>query len=786
MALLDDINMALRDFEVVSPSHPAPTGDPASGRHNIRLHELRELLIAIAQTMGDPSALASLVEEMRSGRVYVLPTGTPTGKTLPTGTDGILTATGGGTQFWVPTTRPAGTPESDTLQRDSADQWWARALDSREIAGLRAATVPAPNQLPFGTFVGGDPWLRTPAEIVGLTQPEVQGVLYPRGVKWPTGQSEFAIWRSLAAGVLGKYVFGALFIVASDPADLPTSATIWQEDVNGTLTGLDSTQGGYIDLAPTIRLVWRTGKALASGTRNLLVGAGATSGERYATGFYALTSTTAFDPETATSQLIADQKRLSGMAALTAQSMPGVGRFVYQGAGDVESFVTGYLDGNTITRVFRADPDPVSLRPVFNFLRDEVNGAVVRVVTDDVAPQRAWGTTLGANHGWAATTLTAANHGKTVADQGSTYSSGGKSWMLMRVVDANTLIVTESGGNGTAAAGAYTYSSGPGGKKSFTATAVTAGQWYPTIQNRVLTAIVDGATVSYGDHPFRDRVQLRETYEVAAKADLLAWWAANGQTANPKPNAVRAYAMTNTWVFDREGQATLHSEFTALADVQVDDLMFMQAQRARADQYYIPKTIPFTVSGKTIDYAKIASADLTSTGGLPSVFITPDRMEATGNAVDRVLALFGQDYVFATGFVPVLAADPAKRRANTTVKALELRGGTDKVYMAGVDKGTFTAKRGDSFAVVGYRNIFPKPARRTATYTVRVGQEAYVYADWHDLQLTDRIDIPAELIGRPFTVIETRNATVLSGSASGAVLVGITATGGYGYVVLKF
>lgn len=71
MAMLDDINMTLRDFEVVSTAHPAPIGDPASGRHNIMLPELRELLKTIAQTVGDPSALAELQQQIgEAGRLY--------------------------------------------------------------------------------------------------------------------------------------------------------------------------------------------------------------------------------------------------------------------------------------------------------------------------------------------------------------------------------------------------------------------------------------------------------------------------------------------------------------------------------------------------------------------------------------------------------------------------------------------------------------------------------------------------------------------------------------------
>ena len=68
---------------------------------------------------------------------------------------------------------------------------------------------------------------------------------------------------------------------------------------------------------------------------------------------------------------------------------------------------------------------------------------------------------------------------------------------------------------------------------------------------------------------------------------------------------------------------------------------------------------------------------------------------------------------------------------------------------------------------------------------MRVGGEAYLYADWHAVARTDRLGIPAELVGRPLTVIEARNATVLSGSSAGEVIVGVSAVGDYAYIVVK-
>lgn len=72
MALLDDINRVLRDFERYTgdgqpgaPSGaPLPTGDPSSGIHNLLKHDLRELLKTIAQSMGDEGALQEIITQV--------------------------------------------------------------------------------------------------------------------------------------------------------------------------------------------------------------------------------------------------------------------------------------------------------------------------------------------------------------------------------------------------------------------------------------------------------------------------------------------------------------------------------------------------------------------------------------------------------------------------------------------------------------------------------------------------------------------------------------------------
>lgn len=64
MSLVDEINERLRDFETWNSQYPLPIGNPRSGVKNIDIADLRALLLLIAQTVGDPDALQSILDDM--------------------------------------------------------------------------------------------------------------------------------------------------------------------------------------------------------------------------------------------------------------------------------------------------------------------------------------------------------------------------------------------------------------------------------------------------------------------------------------------------------------------------------------------------------------------------------------------------------------------------------------------------------------------------------------------------------------------------------------------------
>src|SRR5690606_23643669 len=143
-----------------------------------------------------------------------------------------------------------------------------------------------------------------------------------------------------------------------------------------------------------------------------------------------------------------------------------------------------------------------------------------------------------------------------------------------------------------------------------------------------------------------------------------------------------------------------------------------QATRGGLTAYYVPKSLEFEHGGDTANYSMIESATRTSSGGLGSVYFTPDVCEPGGILSARVIGFY-TDYCFAMGFLPVGSTGIEQRRIEAAVKALEIRGNSNKLYLAGIDKGAITLSPGDYFSTIGYRHVYPKPTGRTSAYPVR-------------------------------------------------------------------
>lgn len=607
---------------------------------------------------------------------------------------------------------------------------------------------------------------------------------FTHGIQWPVS-GQFAR-ATMAGSQNGKKVFGAFYVYSATPSNISgvTSATVTSVSSIGALTNLSGATAGYVDISPTCRLVWRTGTVAAADSILILGTSNAPAdATRYATGFTLYVGETDFDTTSILRQLLLrDQARRDVEAIANA----GRAELVLNGPGEVLSWVESASSGALIRNSFYPFLTPTAIHPVFQLVQSWVNGKQIRSTLDDVAPYNVLGTTIGANHGYLAGKLTATGHGKDVTDVGSVWANGGTQYVITKIVDANTLLMSQRSANAAVPSGTFTHVSGAAHTGNIVASATAPDVFRPPFQNYRMEVVIDGRIEPsrMGRFGYDRYAQFRESYDILEKSELVAWLEANGASGATIPSGLdAAIRVTITYEFDRDAQLTIYTDFLALKAVDRSFIMWLQAaQQAALDEIYVPKALPFTVSGVDTDFAMFESATISGDNSM-TIDFTPARCEDEGILCDRVITR-GDDAVFAMGFLPVGSTAVEQRRTEATVRALQIAS-TNKVYMSGINKGNATMAPGEYYSTIGYRNIAPRSTDRTAFYAVRTQGVDYLYADWHEKDGIDVLAVPSDLVGRGFSVVEAKGATLLSAMLGGSISVDVDAASSYAYLILK-
>lgn len=461
------------------------------------------------------------------------------------------------------------------------------------------------------------------------------------------------------------------------------------------------------------------------------------------------------------------------------------------------------INGNDITISGTVDGVPIKLDAwltkvnaagdpsVFNFSKDVVNNIVQRTLSDDVAPMRLDGTTIGANHGYQKSNVTLAGHGKTVADIGSVWTSGGKQYVIVGIISNDVLSITSRADNSAFVLAELTHVSGATNTASFTPTATSGTQWYPAIRDRKLTCFVDNVKIDLtqdATHSFKNTVKFLESYSIMKKSDIVEWLIVNKGQNHVNYNAVPAYTVNFGYTFDHECGCTIYFGGVGRKTVDLVDQMITQsiqlAQGNGTVYNYIPKAVEFAEGGYTYNFSQLEN--LYSKNPSTALYLTAARQEAGVKPIDRIIMLNDQ-VGYATGYLPVLDAAADVRVANASNKYLEIRNSSLKLYPRLIDSNSINKiNEGDAFAAIAYRKYFKRSTARTCNYVVRSELGDYLYLDWHAAK-TDEVELPSDLVGREFEIVEkSSNVSLLSKFASNSLLVKINSTKNYGYLVLKF
>ncbi len=712
-----------------------------------------------------------------------------------------LAATADGQQFQV---KSADGLEAIRYRRDSASVA-TPLIGFKSSKGVDALIGPLrlKNQYPQPGFADGvAPTLRVgSASLVNIFNAYLAGKGAVKGVRIATGSGTSSATAQvripLPTGSAGRHVIMSCFGHTTDGHVLIEGRNQCAYLTTGTTLSYAGLSSRYVVVAPGIYLFQRWGQIPADATA-LAIGANldTQSDARLVTGVtYAIADVPilpeGFEHERLTPPEVFQSKAQTEaqvQSLVSAAFAPEV-RLVLNGTAS-NSFVEGRQGARTVRREFTPFPTASLLDSnVFNFRGDYIDGVLVKSASDDVAPYRALGTTIGANHGFFMGNAIAASHGKTSADVGAVYSNGGAEYVIVSIASADRLYLTPRVGNGSVPTGTFTRVSGGTSAGSFTVSSVTNSvNWFPPITSRRIRCFVDGKEIAAttGTFGFADRAVIVESYDVLDKTELVNWLIANGSTGALAPQGDPAFTVSISYEFDREANCTIYTDFLALKSIPLQDIMFLQAQRGELTHYYIPKALPFTHEGFSFDYAKIEAADKTVVNGLNTVNLSPDRCELEGILCDRVIGFNGSASAFAMGYLPVGTTGIAERRSQAANRAIEIRGNTGKLYPRAVDKGNVTLSPGEYFSTIGYRNVFARPTERTTAYPVRTRGDDFLYMDWHNVAKLDRVPLPVDFAGRSFEVVEkSANVTLMSQSLTNSVAVNVAAAGSYGYLILR-
>lgn len=436
---------------------------------------------------------------------------------------------------------------------------------------------------------------------------------------------------------------------------------------------------------------------------------------------------------------------------------------------------------------------------VFNFFQDKYKGNVVRINGDDSAPVRMMGATVGANHGYSRTVLTAANHGKTNSDVGSVWSNGAYEWVIIQIISVNQLAVTCRTANIALSTGnTLTHVSGATNTANIVPTSVSAKQWYPMLKNHKVNLSLDGQNNNDVnlDSGFNDSLKISESYDLMEKADIVEWLILNGGKEVTSYSAASACNVSHTHTFNSDLTDVISANFFVYKDLSAaTDLMFTQSAPLEPVNnellYYVPRSVAFTHESVAYDFSKPQNvADLNITARID---FTSARTESGQALPDRLVMLAG-DIGYASGYLPILDAAPDVRNSLTS-KGLQISQAKDasgrpspKLYPYLVDSLT-TLQAGANYSCVAYRAYFERPGitARTVQYDVPHGNESYLFLDWHSGDFVDIVELKPYLQGRSFEIIEqTSNVTLLSKVASENIAVKLDTVTDNARLIIKF
>lgn len=621
---------------------------------------------------------------------------------------------------------------------------------------------------------------------LGLTK----GFLFPASAEY----LRFVVPDELKEYFLGKYV--AVGMIGETAQTFPPYAIARVEgaaSVNNTISG---NTNSYFTLGTNVRALYQYGQMPSAGSGDFInasdlkairVGYSSNaSTDFYVTAFFIAISSAPFDVR----RLPFLRRALGDVAPPTVATGPILtldGKEPNSGSIEADN---GEI---VVKRAFQWSTTPAIILPngvrsSWSQTADYIDGQLYRGMTDDEGPYLVNGAHMGGQHQFGGGLVTATSHGKDATDIGQVLKNGGNSYVILAVINSNSLVLARRGASALPPTGTYTYDSGGTHTGNITVSGTPAVQnWSPMGINKAVAVSIDNAKKVRpvaGVSPYVARTTITESYDVLDRETVLDWIVAHGGISGLTGSPL--FSVSNSYSYDRDGGLTLAMDFIVRQTLTLGWIYGLQVQLSSALYWYIPKTTPFTQDATPYNFAMIQPAVAPAT----ELQFTTANTVAGGLFLDRFITM-NDSYGMAVGFVPVQAAEPTVRRS-TYVPGSNIGmtiATTGKGYLRILNQGGSSKSAGFQLGWVGYRNLFKRSSVRTCAYPVRTNDADYFYADWHDKAFVDTIALPPDFHGRPMTIVEkSATVTLLSDQnvAGARIMVDVSASGSYGYLVLKF
>lgn len=443
------------------------------------------------------------------------------------------------------------------------------------------------------------------------------------------------------------------------------------------------------------------------------------------------------------------------------QIVEGGNTFKLVKSGD-DITVTSKVGANTLQRTYKLTRTG-STNNVFNFVNASLDRKIVKYCSDDITPVRILvngnsGATIGANHGWNfAYKCDKGNFG--VVDIGSLWTDGTTQYMLLSVYNGYAYFVppvTKSGGmiycTDIAPVSDLTHISGATHTASVPKASLTKDQLYPSINNRVVSLILDGEEITEDGTYYANKAQVVETYGIMDLYELYVYAGANVGSVD-FDEVTTLFSMSLVYEITDNAEV-VYTNLKANEGCTLGDCGFLQAQELTANGGTVFRYVNGVASGT---FASNSLVDMTNYN--TNYDITSSEVK-TGQMPNRCVDVCKDNnnkilYGFALGYIPDIGDGSDTARGSNT-RLWDMRN-TKKIYPICIVNNTRTLAQGENVDVVGYRAYFGTMANATGKFTVKIGDKIYSVFDTHS---TASGSIEGGKLGNKVEVVNNDGATV--------------------------